>query len=1005
MRTQNKQKRLKASVLALVLAVLPLGVHAAGLGKLTVVSALGQPLRAEIELSASREEYASLSARLASADAFRNAGIEYSSALSGIRFSLDQRADGQPYLQVTSERPLNEPFVDMLVEVNWASGRLVREYTFLLDPPDVFRKPAPAPVAVPEVRPAPAAVPPAVATPAPALAPRVAAPTGEIPQRKPVVAEPPPSPQPTAGTGAAGSVARVVKPGDTLSKIAGELKPAGVSLDQMLVALFRSNEAAFSSANMNRLRAGKILNMPDRETLAAIDPQEARTLVVAQARDFKAYQQKLANAVATAPAVEEAPRQAASGRISPRLEDKALAPAAGTDKLEVSRAQGAKAGTSGASDRIAAVEEDMVARERALKDANSRIAALEKNLNDLKRLAEMRSAAGAKLQEQAQAKPAVPPAEVAKPASPTPPPATTPLTEAPKAPAEVVVPPAAPPQVPSAQKPALPPASPPPPPPNFVEDNPEIVFGGGGVIALLLGYLGYNAWRRRRAASDAARRLHDSEAMDSVFGDSGGRSVDTGEVLPTDFSQEGGIGDEGVDPVAEADVYIAYGRDTQAEEILLEALRSEPTRTAIHLKLLEIYAARKSLPQFQTVARDLRGITGGAGQVWDTAAALGRSIDPANSLYAVAGGVAAVAAVAAMAAEANAGIGTDAVETHLDTTSIMPLESPVAANAEEAADATEAAEATAEELPQSLDFDLDLGEEPRAEAAPAALAVNEPPADEVMSLDFDLDVGAPAAVVEAESDGDQVAAALDFDLDLEPAAPETSAEAPAADDASGAPAALDFDLDIGALEAAPAAEDISATEVSSKDAVAEELEQVAPLVLPLDETEPAVDVTLGANAATDIDTMDFELDLDDALQVPAPAPSEALVEVPVEAPAESPVEPPVAPPVAADLESALDFDFGDEIPAPEPPGAAARAPTFDLSAISLELEEPDALATPDATAEAIADDPEVATKIELAQAYEEMGDKEGARELLNEVLSEGSPAQQQVARDKLGQLG
>ena len=135
--------RCKSLLLALALALPAMAAGAAGLGRLAVQSALGEPLRAEIELSASREEYASLSARMASREAYSNAGINYSPALAGIRFALDKHANNQPFLKLTSERPLYEPFIDMLVELSWASDRLLREYTFLLDPADSL-KPAPA---------------------------------------------------------------------------------------------------------------------------------------------------------------------------------------------------------------------------------------------------------------------------------------------------------------------------------------------------------------------------------------------------------------------------------------------------------------------------------------------------------------------------------------------------------------------------------------------------------------------------------------------------------------------------------------------------------------------------------------------------------------------------------------------------------------------------------------------------------------------------------------------
>jgi pilus assembly protein FimV len=132
---------MKSVALAVAMAMLPLTAGAAGLGKLTVLSALGQPLKAEVDISASRDEVPTLSARLAPAEAFRQQGIEYAAGLSGIRMAVDKRPSGQPYVRIFSDRPLNEPFLGLLVELSWGSGRLVREYTFLLDPPaDVTQK-------------------------------------------------------------------------------------------------------------------------------------------------------------------------------------------------------------------------------------------------------------------------------------------------------------------------------------------------------------------------------------------------------------------------------------------------------------------------------------------------------------------------------------------------------------------------------------------------------------------------------------------------------------------------------------------------------------------------------------------------------------------------------------------------------------------------------------------------------------------------------------------------
>ena len=175
--------------------------------------------------------------------------------------------------------------------------------------------------------------------------------------------------------------------------------------------------------------------------------------------------------------------------------------------------------------------------------------------------------------------------------------------------------------------------------PGFLDglmDNPLALYGGGGLAAALLALLGYRALQRRKEDLPPPTTLGDGSAQ-SVFGTAGGQSIDTSaSSIQTDFSHSGMAAidaDEGVDPVAEADVYMAYGRDAQAEEILLDALKSEPARHAIQVKLFEIYAQRKSLKQFETLATELYAQTGGVGGEWEKAAAMGRKLDPTNPLY------------------------------------------------------------------------------------------------------------------------------------------------------------------------------------------------------------------------------------------------------------------------------------------------------------------------------------------------------------------------------------
>ena len=153
MKTMMKTS-LKASLIALALASIPLGSQAAGLGQINVFSGLGQPLRAEIQVTATPQELQSMLARIGSPDAFRQANITYSAAVAAIRVSVDTRA-ARPVIRLSSDRPINDPFVDLLVELNWANGRIAREYTFLLDPVDlVAQRPLAAPVNVPALAPA-----------------------------------------------------------------------------------------------------------------------------------------------------------------------------------------------------------------------------------------------------------------------------------------------------------------------------------------------------------------------------------------------------------------------------------------------------------------------------------------------------------------------------------------------------------------------------------------------------------------------------------------------------------------------------------------------------------------------------------------------------------------------------------------------------------------------------------------------------------------------------------
>ena len=301
-----------AGAVALLCSVASSPAFALGLGRITVQSALGEMLKAEIDVpEITPEEAATLRLGIAVPSAFKAAGMEYSPMLAGFQVTLQKRANGRSYIALSSSRPVTEPFVDLILEASWASGRLVRDYTMLFDPPSL-RQAAPG-----LVIPTAPAVPRTSALPAPATPPRAgsaAVTPSAIPSRVaprpagPTVIQPAPRSSTAAVMPAAAGQKIEVRAGDTAGKIAAQNKPTSVSLDQMLVALLRGNPQAFISGNINRLKAGAVLNIPAESDAAAVSSSEASQTIFAQSKDFNNFRQKLAGGIPTTQ-VESANRQ------------------------------------------------------------------------------------------------------------------------------------------------------------------------------------------------------------------------------------------------------------------------------------------------------------------------------------------------------------------------------------------------------------------------------------------------------------------------------------------------------------------------------------------------------------------------------------------------------------------------------------------------------------------------------------------------------------------------
>jgi pilus assembly protein FimV len=627
---------------------------------MTVQSALGQPLRAEVEVtSVARDEAPSLAVTLASQSSFRQANLEFNPALSALRFDLDKRADGNFVVRITSLQPVNEPYLDVLLELTWATGRVLREYTVLLDPPalraqpDVLPPVAAQPPATVAAAPAPSPAPVAAApAPVPPAAVPVPAPATEPTRAAPVATEPAPAPR--APAVAAGD-SYAVKSGDTLGGIAMRTKPATVSLDQMLVALFQANPNAFVGNNMNRLLAGRTLTMPSQADIEAISPTDARSEVVAQSADFAQYRSRLAQAAASAPApvASAAPAPAAQGRVTTKVEDKAAPPPSG-DQLKIAKAEPTPAAPTAAATAAAAAaakkaaEDEAIAKQRAIKEQEERAAELKRTNEALKKALELQSQSAAQAQQQAEAKaaaaPTPPPAPVATPAPAEPPKAEAAAPEAPKAEEPKQEPPKQEVAKTEPAKPAPAPSPAPAPADASLSDMMSSPYVLGGIGAALLALLvGLNLYRKRKVEkSDEFKATGEGVHANSLFGATGGQSVDTGATSTFNSSfipAASQLDSNEVDPVAEADVYIAYGREEQAEDILKEALRLQPDRHAVRVKLLEIYSRRADKPSFMAVAQELRERTGGVGEDWERAAKLGRALDPSEPMFAGSGSV------------------------------------------------------------------------------------------------------------------------------------------------------------------------------------------------------------------------------------------------------------------------------------------------------------------------------------------------------------------------------
>jgi pilus assembly protein FimV len=1071
------KSKLKRISLAVFLAIIPWTADAAGLGRLTVASGLGEPLSAEIELlGTTQDELESLSAAIAPEAAYAVQGVERTPIQNAIKINVSRKANGTAVLRLSSNQPITDPFVDMLIQVEWATGRLVREYTMLLDPPGYAAPNANSNTNLPQTtapanNPAPSAPPPSGIVSGPlrpsaegAEAPRAKADTpvsktAKRNSRKPVA---PIDNQEQVGNESADKT-HTTSRGDTLSAIARNADVEGVSLDQMLVGIYRANKHAFADNNMNRLKVGQILRIPPAQEMQSIGNAEAHQEVRLQAADWNAYRKRLGESVANSAAGWEAEgSQSASGKLTSAAQDKAAQAESGArDVVRLSKGETPdNAASRSRQEKLNALQEEAIAKEKALQEASERAAALEKQVQDMQKLLAIKNQAMAALKDNAAAQLQDEKGEQ-KVAPPSP--------ETPAQPAEVVKPDNA--VVNKAEKISPPvkaqPSAPPAPVPDAeliegVENERLMLWGGAGAALLLLlgGWL-YLRNKRKRNLDTFEKAILTSSGLkaNTVFGSTLSSKVNSGDTsFLTDFSQTGGgmIDTHDVDPIAEAEVYMAYGRDAQAEEILRDAIAKDPKRYELHHKLLEMYAARKDTAAFETLAGEIYATTGASDPQWRKVAELGRKLDSQNPIYQT--------GEEGLGLDDGLGLEETPSIAKADMTSAMDFSLDDSLDDGDFSD-TELVGETSSDLdfglgddkqtndpaalnePNTLDFvgfdvdsadgeDSDQAErnaDMETSFAPGSMMTPTIMDDLPEQYSADRDVS-PQAVTTADQSSDSND--LDFQLDLPespaantiqmdigdfgntlPGLPDENASL-SSDADDGLSSGVGFDLPTAEAEGVdfPDIEHSSTTAFAesspakgkgksngmsfdSSDAALDEIRPVTESSLP----EPNAiipDISLNFDAPMDEQEKPVsgsakaaEVDLPDAFN------ESTVEEIVFESPSNSDVD------LDFNLDGLDDAEDDQALPDLNVDSSESIAPAeVDFSDISLDLNGTNSVDEPSSGAIA-AESPEVDTKLDLVTAYMDMGDNEGARELLDEVLSEGGPQQRARAQAIINSLG
>ncbi len=967
--------RVRLAAVPLLAGLLPLTAGALGLGEITLRSALNQPFRGEIPVTAaSAEELAQLNVQLAPAATFERFGLDRPGFLQDLRFNVE-REGGRALVVVTSVRPVSEPFVSLLLEVSWPQGRLLREYTVLLDPPAFATPDSP-----PSPTPRPAA--PVAAGPTPAA---------DAIQRAPAQATTGSAPASSRlTTGPDGDVYGPVQANETLWAIAERLRSGtNLSINQMMVALYRTNPEAFAG-NINWLKRGAILRVPPAGDVAALSGREAAAEVRRQEEEWRSGAASAPARLQLVPPGEQIP---------------------------------ARAGVAGDPARVTALEQELNEARRLLSLRDRELKALQDQAG--RTTGESPPAPEAT----AVVPPAGQPAEAGPEATPeaviTGPEAATTETEAP-------VPVAGDRQTaerPVRERPSSQAGGP------FLDTVAGLVFNVWFLVSaavVLLAGLFFVFARRRMAESEAGPRFGndlrggmlggaaradvslgrdgysvEEDVVDRTQALSGsGRSQAAGLAsdveLPLErtISAEGGVELDQADVVAEADFHMAYGLYDQAAELLNRALRDSPDRRDLRLKLLEVYFIWENKVAFLKEAQVFqRQLPAEAHPDWNKVVIMGKQICPGEALFA--GAVESPDAGGLDLALADES-GGDAVDVSFDLGDEAGLDLDLGGTSPSPAasdlldfnfDSPDATGLTPTEIVPGRAGDARTTEVPTIEA-PAArdgASTMETPTLESRGID--------ASTMETPTIETPSAGTLETPT-LESAAPGLGAPSRNLRGAQQGPDQTEeinleeLGLDLTGLD--EVAGDLGTGIHGALDAGLEDDQISEGDIFDVGSMEDeGSDLLEGLEADSTAEVRGMSLDegtLDlpafgTALEKSGAAARDSLGETAAHRVVDDTAEQPVRRDgslgdVSASL-TQVDFDTGED-------------PEIELEPTSVMTGRRKGPDGPTMT--------EVGTKLDLARAYVDMGDPDGARSILNEVLEEGDAGQRQEARKLLDDL-